>query len=108
MTPAQIINILAVSGTLPVSIGLIYVLCTLFIQKRTPKYQAEFLEKFSRMAAQNVAHEHKDSIDKKSLVIGFTSELYKQRKLKLPSQAELDIAAGSALFETDGLQPIEA
>jgi hypothetical protein len=108
MTPAQIINVITISGTLPFSVGLVIVLCHLFIQKNTPKHQTDFLERFSRMAAQHVAYEHKDAIDKKILVIGFMSELYKHRKLKLPSPEELDIAAGSALFEANGLTPIEA
>lgn len=98
MTPAQIINILVVSGTLPASIGLIYVICQIFLQN-TPKYQVEFLKEFSRMAARHVAYEHSDSVDKKNLVIGFMSELYRQRKLRLPSPEELDIAAGAALWE---------
>jgi hypothetical protein len=87
---------------LPILIGIVCWIYRLYTQ-RLPEHQIPHLLIFSRIAVQYVEQEHKNALDKKKLASAYCADLFSMRKLPIPSDREIEIAIGSAMFETNGL-----
>jgi hypothetical protein len=97
VTSQMIVNII-LTLSLPISIWIGYWIAQYQIQ-RMPLHQRLVLEQFSKLAVRYTEYAHQGSIDKKALAIAFTSDLFEEFKLPIPSSETLEIAVGAAIFE---------
>jgi len=69
-------------------------------RQKMPDHLTTKLEKFTRMAVQQIEQQHKamSGAAKKQLAINTALKLFKDYKLPLPSAEALDIAIESAVF----------
>ena len=84
---------------LPVTIGVVYVHCQKYIQKG-PKYRADRLEQFSRMAVCAVAYESSSLSEpaRKQLAISRTASLYTMNQEATPPVEAINIAVSAAML----------